>query len=296
MRPRQTGLSDQRQRAAARFGSNGLWVATLIALAVMVLGGVGLALLAPSLTGALDNTGRLIVGLGLTIVPALLWLLFFYQQDRLEPEPHHFVLGVFMLGILLGGAVEQPLTRDVFQTTRWMEPGTLTYLLAATLLNGILTASLAYAAVRYTVMTTNEFDEPVDGIIYATAASLGLGVAANLGYLADNGTISLGVGAVQIVITSLAYATFGAVLGYFLGLVRPGGGPAFLVPIGVLAAGFLQGLYQWVETQLGRGGLSYSPWPSLIATAVFAALAFGLVFVLIGRSYNAAAARAARGA
>lgn len=296
MRPRQTETSAQGRGTSARFGSSGLWFATLVALGVMVLVGIGLALLAPTLTDALDGTGRLIVGLGLAIVPALLWLVFFYQQDRLEPEPHHFVIGVFILGILLGGAVEQPLIRDVFQAPRWLEPGTLTYLLGATLLNGILTASLAYAAVRFTVMKTDEFDEPVDGIIYATAASLGLGVAANLGYITDNGTISLGVGAVQIVITSLAYATFGAVLGYFLGLVRPGGGPAFLVPLGVLAAGLLQGLYQWIETQLGRGGLSYSPWPSLLATAFFTALAFSLVFVLIGRSYTAADARAARGA
>jgi protease PrsW len=280
----------------SRFGSSGLWAATLSALVVMLIGGVVLALLAPTLTGVMDGTGRLLVGLALTIVPALLWLLLFYQLDRLEPEPHHYVIGVFILGILLGGAVEQPLIRDVFQATRWLEPGTLTYLLGATLLYGVLTASLAYAAVRYTVLNTAEFDEPVDGIIYSTAASLGLGVAANLSYLADNGTISLGVGATQIVITSLAYATFGAVLGYFLGLVRPGGGPAFLVPVGVIAAGVLQGLYQWIETQLGRGGLTYSPWPSLLATALFAALAFGLVFVLIGRSYAAAAARAARGA
>jgi protease PrsW len=280
----------------SRFGSSGLWVATLIALVVMVLGGAVLAWLAPSLTGAVDGTGRLLVGLALAIVPALLWLLLFYQLDRLEPEPHHFVIGVFILGILLGGAIEQPLIRNVFQVGRWLEPGSLTYLLVATLLYGILTAALAYAAVRYTVMNTPEFDEPVDGIIYSTAASLGLGVAANLSYLADNGTISLGVGAVQIVITSLAYATFGAVLGYFLGLVRPGGGPAFLVPVGVVAAGVLQGLYQWVETQLGRGGLTYSPLPSLLATAVFAVLAFGLVFVLVGRSYAAAASRAARGA
>ena len=279
--------SGAQSRASAQVGSSGLWMATILALVAMVLGGVVLALAAPALAGALDGTARLIVGLVLTIVPAALWLLFFYQQDRLEPEPHQYVVGVFILGILLGGAIEQRLIDDVFQARRWMTAGSPNYFLGAVLLHGILTAALAYTAVRATVMSTDEFDEPIDGIIYSTAASLGLGVAANLGYLLDNGTISLGVGAVQIVITSLAYATFGAVLGYFLGLIRPGGGPAWLAPVGVLAAGLMQGLYQWIESQLGRGGLNYSPWPSLIATAVFAGLAFGLVFVLIRRAYSA---------
>ena len=38
-------------------------------------------------------------------IPASLWLAFFYLQDRHEPEPMHYVFGVF----LLGGLVAAPL-------------------------------------------------------------------------------------------------------------------------------------------------------------------------------------------
>lgn len=267
-------------------GSGGMWQATLAVLVVLFLGGASLAILAPTLGETITGSGRVLLGLVLTIVPALLWLFFFYSQDRLEPEPHTYVVSIFILGILLGGAVEQPLLRDLFEVQRWVEPGSLNHLLSSTLLSGLLTASLTYAAVRFTVMPTDEFDERVDGIIYGTAAALGLGVAANLAYMIDNGTISLGVGTLHIVVTSLAYATFGAIVGYFLGMIRPGGGPDWLAPVGVLVAGLLHGLYEWMNAQLGTGGLGYNPWPSLIATTIFAGLIFGLVFYLLRRAYQ----------
>jgi hypothetical protein len=36
---------------------------------------------------ALSPGGLVLVGIVLAIVPAAIWLLAFYQQDRLEPEP-----------------------------------------------------------------------------------------------------------------------------------------------------------------------------------------------------------------
>lgn len=273
-------------------GSIGLWMATTALLALMVVVGIALALFAPTLSGAITSTGSLIVGLILTIVPALLWLFFFYSQDRLEPEPHSYVVGVFVLGALAGGALAQPLFSTVFQVHRWFEPGTLTHLICAVMLNGVVNAALAYIVVRFSVMPTDEFDERVDGIIYSTAAALGLGVAANLAYLTNNETISLGVGALTIIVTSLAYATFGAVLGYFLGWIKPGGGPDWLAPLGVLSAGILHGLYEWIEAQLGSQGMHYNPWPSLIATTIFAAGTFALTFYLIQRTYQPPAQQA----
>ncbi|MBA3533792.1 MAG: PrsW family intramembrane metalloprotease [Ardenticatenales bacterium] len=270
----------------SRTGSGGLWAATLAVLSVLFLGGAGLALLAPTFGSEISGGWRLLLGLVLTLIPALLWLFFFYSQDQLEPEPHSYVVSIFVLGLLLGGAVEQPLLREVFEVQRWVQVGSMTHLLSSTFLSGILTAALTYLAVRFTVMPTSEFDERVDGIIYGTAAALGLGVAANLTYLMEVGTISLGVGTLHIVVTSLAYATFGGVVGYFLGLIKPGGGPDWLAPLGVLVAGMLHGLYEWMDAQLGTGGLGYNPWPSLIATTVFAGLIFGLIFYLLRRAYQ----------
>ncbi len=276
---------------AAHSGGRGVWWTTILLLLLLVGGGVVLAMKAPALQ--ISAQSRLLIGLGLTIIPALLWMAIFYLQDRLEPEPRSYVIAVFVLGILLGGAIEQPLLRDVFEANSWLVQGphrwSINYLAGLFLLKGMLTAALTYAAVRYTVMPTSEFDERVDGIVYGTAAALGLGVAANLAYLTDQGTISLGVGALQIIITSLAYATFGAIVGFFLGWIKPGGGSSLLAVVGVVLAAVINALYDWIESQLGTRvlGGGYNPWPALAATAVFALLAFGLAFLLISRAYKA---------
>lgn len=274
-------------RAIETDGSRGLWVATLAMLLGLIALAVVLALVAPETTGAVGGTGRMLLGLVVALLPALLWLALFYQQDRLEPEPRAFVVSLFVLGFLMGGAVAQPLLRSVFEVQRWATPGSVEHLLSATLLNGVITAALTYFAVRFTVFPSDEFDERIDGIIYGTAAALGLGVSANMAYLLENGTISLGVGALSIIVTSLAYASFGAIVGYFLGLIKPGGGPDWLAPAGVLVAALLHGLYEWLAAQIGGGGLTYNPWPGLILTAVFSLAVFGLVFALIHRAYQA---------
>jgi RsiW-degrading membrane proteinase PrsW (M82 family) len=279
-------MSQQRRTTTASNARNGLVMSTIALLVVLILIGAGLTATAGNFAD-MSETTRLIIGLVITIVPALLWLALFYAQDRLEPEPHHYVLGLLVLGALLGGAIEQPLLRDVFQIQRWTEPGSLTYFLTNTLLNGILTAALVYAAVRFTVMPTAEFDERIDGIIYGTAVALGLGIAANLSYLVENGTISLGVGTLTIIVTSLGYATFGAMVGLFLGMIKPGGAPGWYAGLGVLVAGLVHGLFDFLASFIARalgGGLVFNPWPGLISTAVFAIVVFGVIFVLMQRS------------
>lgn len=234
----------------------------------------------------LSEAARLVVGLVLAIVPAVLWLGLFYAQDRLEPEPHHYVVGLFLLGALLGGAVEQPLLREVLQVQQWSATGLFTELIANIFVHGLITAALVYAAVRFTVLPTPEFDERVDGIIYGTSVALGLGIAANLSYLFDNGTVSIGVGTMQVIVTSLAYATFGALVGYFLGLVKPGNAPPWYAGVGVLVTAVIHGLYLYVAGLFGSAtsGFSYNPWPPLISTTIFAVVVFAVVFWLIRSS------------
>ena len=47
---------------------------------------------------------------------------------------------------------------------------------------GFIQEFLIYAALRYTVYYSPEFDERVDGIIYAAAAGLGYATTLNLQY------------------------------------------------------------------------------------------------------------------
>jgi RsiW-degrading membrane proteinase PrsW (M82 family) len=69
----------------------------IVGLIVFVAVVVGLdAVLKPDLTG----TALILVGVLLAIIPAVLWLVFFYLQDRLEPEPK---TGVPRAGVAVPG-------------------------------------------------------------------------------------------------------------------------------------------------------------------------------------------------
>src|SRR5687768_12133507 len=68
----------------------------------------------------LDGPALMLAGVALALGPALLWLLFFYQQDRLEPEPIGQVGRVFIAGLALAGGIGIPLTDELFQVQDWL--------------------------------------------------------------------------------------------------------------------------------------------------------------------------------
>jgi RsiW-degrading membrane proteinase PrsW (M82 family) len=142
----------------------------------------------------LDNTLKpvfttstlLLTGVFLALVPAAIWLVFFYMQDRVEPEPKHFVLGIFGLGALLASAVGIPLVENIFRTSHWLYADTLTTILGGILVVGFTQEFLKYAAVRFSIYHSDEFDEPTDGVIYATAAGLGYATVLNIQFVVSN--------------------------------------------------------------------------------------------------------------
>lgn len=156
-----------------------------------ILGQIAFVLLVVALAGLLRPTlsGWSLVGTGLflSFIPALLWLAFFYQQDRLEPEPKGYVLSVFLLGALLAQGAGIPLLNEVFEVHRWLPTSPWVNLLGSVLVVGLTEEFLKYAAVRYSVYRSMEFDERMDGIIYGTAAGLGYATMLNVNYVVSSG-------------------------------------------------------------------------------------------------------------
>jgi protease PrsW len=200
--------------------------------------------------------GLLATGVVMSLVPAVLWLVFFYRQDRLEPEPKGMVMQVFILGGLLAAAIGIPLVNDVFQISTWLVSGFWVNLLGAIFVVGFTQEFLKYVAVRFTMYDSSEFDERTDGIIYATAAGLGFATVLNIFFVVSSGGVNLGMGAVRIVLTSLAQASFAGITGYFLGKEKLEHKPAWWVPVGITIAAVLNGVFNYVWGVLKRSGLT----------------------------------------
>ncbi|MFQ4139269.1 PrsW family intramembrane metalloprotease [Nodosilinea sp. PGN35] len=101
-----------------------------------------------------------IVALGLAPLAFLLW--FFYTRDKLNPEPRGLVLRIFGLGIL--AFVPVFLVRQFVPLPAW---------LMAVVVVPVLAELAKFWVVKAGIYNHPEFDEPVDGIIFAAAAGLG---------------------------------------------------------------------------------------------------------------------------
>lgn len=263
----------------------GLWRSTVVLIVGLVVFALVMWFAGPTLSGG----GLLIAGVILTLIPAALWLVIFYLQDRLEPEPKSYIGAIFLLGMLLAQGAALPLIRDLFRVQDWLDSnGVSVQILGEILVIGFIQEYLKYAGIRFTIFRSPEFDERVDGIIYGAVIGLGFATALNLNYILAAGGAQLGIGAVRVTIQALAQASFAGVSGYFLGRAKFEEMPVWWLPVGVTLAAGLNGLVAYFLQEVSTQGLAFTPTNGLILAAVVAGATFVLLFTLI-RRLNAAA-------
>lgn len=234
------------------------------------------AALQPQLSGIT----LVLTGLLLALVPAALWLVFFYQQDRLEPEPVGNVARMFVIGLALAGAIGIPLTDQLFAVRNWMYTDTATTWLASIFVIGAVEAFIIFATLRYFIFDLPEFDERTDGVIYGTAAGLGYATALNLQFILANGGSALGSGEVFVAEVALAHAAIGGLLGYFLGLSKLEHDPIWFLPLGLLLAAVLNGMFMILRGQLDSGSIDFAGQGAGLPAFTGLLLAGGLAIVV----------------
>ncbi len=273
-----------------RRGSWRSYLALVVSLLVVV---VLVYLLDSAIKPVFNQTSLLLTGVILALIPAAIWLAFFYLQDRLEPEPVGYVLGIFVLGGLLAAAIGTPLLEKVFRVDSWVFTDTLTTILGSILVIGFTQEFLKYAAVRFSIYNSGEFDEPTDGIIYTTAAGLGYATVLNIQFVVANGGVNLGAGIITMAVVALAQASFSGITGYFLGRAKFMKDPFWWMPLGLTLAATANGLFNWLRGLVVRQGISTAgntgnPWLGLILAALVAVVIMGLLVWLIRRNIKTA--------
>lgn len=150
-----------------------------------------------------------------SLVPGILWVWFFYRQDRYDKEPKRLIVITFLAGMVAvvpAAIFELPFRHYL---TEGVHP--LVQLTVAVLVVGLGEEGAKLLAAYLAAFHQRAFNEPVDGIIYAVTASLGFAAVENMFYVL---TYGIEVGPTRAVVTSLAHASFGGIAGLFLGMAK----------------------------------------------------------------------------
>jgi RsiW-degrading membrane proteinase PrsW (M82 family) len=159
----------------------------------------------------------------LTIVvvaaPSLFLLTFFYLKDRYEPEPLRHIVMAFGLGLYAMIAAQgMATTVEGWLPAGWLRTGgEAAKLCDALLLSGFVEELAKWVVLMTGVYHWDEFDEPLDGVVYGVAVALGFATLENLVYVTRLG---LGVGWQRALFAVPAHALFGATMGYYAGCAK----------------------------------------------------------------------------
>jgi RsiW-degrading membrane proteinase PrsW (M82 family) len=222
-------------------------------------------------------------------IPAAFWLAFFYLMDRHEPEPKQLVAGVCVLGALIAAPlsdfVQSQFAPSAALGVTVFSPFSPDRVLHAVLIAGLSQEMCKYAAVRYTIYLSREFDEPMDGIVYMMACGTGFAVWVNYHRLASqHHEVYLSIGAARAVVTTLAHASFAGLLGYVMGRAKFSRRSApvrgVLLMLGLLCAAAFNGQFTLVASWVEQRGLTQHPWYGVGYAAISASLVFGIIWLV----------------
>ena len=116
----------------------------------------------------------------ITIVPSILILLYFFLSDRFK-EPKGSIALVFFLGILIclpAGIINDFMYKTFNDGSDFSERLSSSFLSAAW-----SEELLKFIILYFIVLRRNEFNEPMDGIVYGVAVSLGFATFENYDYV-----------------------------------------------------------------------------------------------------------------
>lgn len=159
------------------------------------------------------------VTLVVAAAPSLFLLTFFYLRDRYEREPLGHIVGAFLLGMYamvaahgMAVAAEGQMSRD------WLaQGGEIAKLFDSFVLSGFIEEAAKWVILVAAVYHWDEFDEPLDGVVYGVALALGFATLENVFYVARLG---LAVGVQRALFAVPAHALFGAAMGYYAGRAK----------------------------------------------------------------------------
>jgi RsiW-degrading membrane proteinase PrsW (M82 family) len=183
------------------------------------------------------------------ILPVLFWAFYHYYKDQRQPEPVVYLLLAMMLGVgsfYLGGYLYEAL--DLvglrFDAYELAETNLIGLFVFSVLGIGVIEELAKMIPFLLIVVRLKDFNEPVDGVIYASFIALGFAAMENIQYMhAANYYEAMARGFAGPVV----HIVFASIWGYYIGrayLCRRSVGPTIFVLLAITA--ILHGIYDFI--------------------------------------------------
>jgi len=176
-------------------------------------------------------------------VPVFIIIIYIYLKDKYEKEPTSLLLSSFLYGAIVSIIITTiiyyvldiilPL-KDEFSI--WQQ------FVKAFFVVGLVEEFSKYFIVRYYAQPKPQFNEPFDGIVYAVMISMGFAATENIFYVLEGG---LSTAIIRSFTAVPAHATFGILMGYYMGKAKFSTNKALLNITGLLLASLFHGAYDF---------------------------------------------------
>src|SRR5690606_8499031 len=149
------------------------------------------------------------------LAPVLAIILYVYCKDEYEKEPRRLLLYNFLLGAVISILIATILYYGSDALINLDDEFSIVqHFFKAYLVVAIIEEFSKYIIVRFFAQPNKEFNEPYDGIMYAVMVSMGFAATENIMYVIEGG---YQVAFLRAFTAVPAHATFGVLMGYFMG-------------------------------------------------------------------------------
>ncbi|MBN4070700.1 PrsW family intramembrane metalloprotease [Olleya sp. AH-315-F22] len=200
------------------------------------------------------------------LAPVFVIIIYIYIKDKYEKESKRILAYTFALGAVISIAITTLLYKifDLFlpipnDFSVWQQ------FVKAFFIVALIEEFSKYIIVRYYNQPRKGFNEPFDGIIYAVMVSMGFAAVENIMYVSQGG---LEVALIRAFTAIPAHATFGVLMGYFMGKAKFSNNKMKWNLIGLSSAILFHGTYDFFLFINFIPGISIGAFISLIIAIV----------------------------
>ena len=198
----------------------------------------------------------------LAVAPVFSIIIYIYIKDKYEKEP----VGLLLVSFLFGAILSIIITTAIYLFTGHFIPVINEFSIWEQLIQAFVVVALTeefskYVIVKYFAQPRKAFNEPYDGIMYAVMVSMGFACTENIIYVLQGG---YSTGILRAFTAVPAHATFGILMGYFMGKAKFSNNRFKLNMAGLFLAVLFHGSYDFFLFINFIPGISIGAFISLI--------------------------------